>query len=246
MILAAGVALIATPEARAQTEIEPAAVETLRRMTEYLGSLDRFSVETDNALEDVLVSGQKIQYDFSGSVLIERPDKLRVERAGDRVDQLVVYDGKTLAIHDRIGGYYALAEAPAELDGLLHFARDTLDLVPPSGDLIYTNAYELLTGSLTSGFVVGKSMIDGVRCDHLAFRNPAVDWQIWIADGDEPLPRKYVVTTRDDPAHPQYEIRMRRWNIAPAPDEAAFVFAAPEDAREVEFLRLDSGRSAGR
>jgi hypothetical protein len=246
-LVALSVAFIGPTEGRSEaTDIEPAAVEILRKMTDYVGSLDGFGLETENMLEEVLDSGQKIQYDFTARILIERPNKLRVERGGDLLDQLAIYDGKTLAIHDRLRGYYAVTEAPNDLDGLLHFARDTLDLVPPSGDLVYTNSFELLTGSLTSGFVVGKSVVDGVRCDHLAFRNPVVDWQIWIAEGDEPLPRKYVMTTRDDPTQPQYLVLMRNWNLAPEPGKAAFVFSAPKDAGKIEFLRMDSGHTAGR
>jgi hypothetical protein len=77
----------------------------------------------------------------------QRPNKLRVDRTGDLIDQLSIYDGKTLAIHDRTRGYYAVTNAPGDIDGLLHFARDTLDLVPPTGDFLYKNAFELLTGS---------------------------------------------------------------------------------------------------
>jgi hypothetical protein len=243
---AIAVSAAATEDPALDLGVEPEATRILKRMTDYLGSLQSFSLDTENMLEDVLVSGQKIQYDFSARVLIERPNKLRVERTGDLLDQLAIYDGKSLAIHDRMRGYYAVTEAPSDLDGLLHFARDTLDLVPPTSDLVYTNAFELLTGSLTSGFVVGKSMVEGVRCDHLAFRNPLVDWQIWIAEGDEPLPRKYVLTTRDDPAQPQYLVFMRNWNLAPESGKAAFVFSAPKDAEKIEFLRMDSGHTAGR
>jgi hypothetical protein len=246
VVFALFVALTPPTEVRAETaQIEPAAVELLRKMTDYVGGLGRFGLETENMLEEVLVSGQKIQYDFTAKVLIERPNKLRVERTGDLIDQLSIYDGKTLAIHERTRGYYAVTDAPSDLDGLLHFARDTLDLVPPTGDFVYTNAFELLTGSLTSGFVVGKSVVDGVRCDHLAFRNPVVDWQVWIAEGDEPLPRKYVMTTRDDPAQPQYLVLMRNWNLAPKPGKASFAFSAPKGAEKIEFIRVDSGHTAG-
>ena len=78
--------------------VDPAAVEILRRMTDYLGSLQRFSVDTQNTYEDVLDSGQKIQYDLSARVVIQRPNKLRAERTGDLVNQVVVYDGKTLTV----------------------------------------------------------------------------------------------------------------------------------------------------
>ncbi len=230
--------------AQAQTPIvEPDATRILKRMTDYIGHLQRFSLDTDNMYEDVLVSGQKIQYDFTASVVIRRPNRLRAEQAGDLFQQLLVYDGKTLTIYNPGDNYYAATAAPDNIDDLLHFARDTLDIVPPTGDIIFTNAFELLTANITSAVVIGKSMVGGVKCDHLAITNPVVDWQIWIADGDEPLPYKYVLTTKDDPVHPQYIVFMSNWNIEPKVKDATFEFTPPKGAQEIEFIRMDTGHT---
>jgi hypothetical protein len=191
--------------------------------------------------DEVLDTGQKIQYDprpasrFSG--------RTRCGRAkGDLVSQVVIYDGKTLAVYNRSNNYYAVAAAPDNIDDALHFARDALDIVPPSGDLIYSNAFDLLTAQVTSGMVVGKSMIGGVKCDHLAFGGPVVDWQIWIADGDKPLPLKYVITTKDDPAQPQYMVLMSNWKVAPKLNDAMFKFTPPQGAKKTDFIRLDADK----
>lgn len=235
------------PEARAQTTaVDPAATQILRRMTDYLGGLQQFSLDTQNTFESVFESGQKIQFDVSASVVIQRPNKLRAERKGDLVSQVVYYDGKTLTIYNPADNYYAVAAAPDNIDDTLHFARDALDIVPPSGDLIYRNAFDLLTAQLASGVVVGKSMIGGVRCDHLAFSGPVVDWQIWIADGDKPLPRKYVIVTKADPAQPEYMVLMSNWNVAPNLNDALFHFSPPQGAKKTDFLRLDAGPTSAR
>jgi len=226
--------------------IEPEAARLLKRMTDYLGGLESFSLSTDNMIEEVLDTGQKIQYDFTSSIEIQRPNRLRADRTGDMLEQHFIYDGKSLMIYNPKDGYYAQAAAPDNIDDLLHFARDTLDIVPPSGDMVFTNAYELLMTPVTSGGVVGKSIVGGVRCDHLAFRTPLVDWQIWIADGDEPLPYKYVLTTMDDPALPQYLVLMSDWNVDPRFDETLFEISAPEGAQEIDFLRIDADPSSAR
>lgn len=242
---ALALALTVSTEARAQ-DIDPAALKILRRMTDYLGSLQRFSLDTQNTFEDVLESGQKIQYDLSTSVTVQRPNKLRAERKGDLVNQFAVYDGKTLTVYNVDKKYYATSPAPDNIDAALNFAREALGIVPPSGDLIYTNAFGLLTAQVTSGNVVGKSMIGGVRCDHLAFTGPLVDWQIWISDGDKPLPRKYVITTKDDPARPQYTVLMSNWNVSPNLNDALFKFSPPGGAKKTDFIRLDTGNAPAR
>lgn len=232
-------------EVRAQTpSVDPVATQILHRMTDYLGNLRQFSVHTDNTLEEVLESGQKIQHDMSANVMIQRPNKLRAERNDGLIRQTFFYDGKTLTIWNPEDNYYAVAVAPPTIEAMLHFARDSLDIVPPSGDLVYENAYDLLTETVTSGFVVGKSIVGGVKCDQLAFSGPIVDWQIWIAEGDKPLPHKYVITTKDDPVYPQYVVLMSDWNVAPDLNDTLFGFEPPHDAKETEFILMDTAETS--
>jgi hypothetical protein len=77
-----------------------------------------------------------------------------------------------------------------------------------------------------------------VECEHLAFRDLDVDWQIWIEVGDKPLPRKYVITSKAVGGAPQYTLRMRDWktNVTPAAD--AFSFKPPEGASGVSISVL--------
>jgi len=224
--------------------IDPDALQILKSMTDYLGSQQRFSMHTENTYEDVLATGQKIQFHYSSSVVAQRPDKLRAELSDGQASQLFVYDGEILTMHESGSGFFATVTAPDNLDDLLVFARDELDLVPPTGDMIFTNAFELLTASVTSGFVVGTTVIDGVSCYHLAFTTPVVDWQVWIAEGDKPLPYRYVLTTRDDPAQPQFVTVVSNWNTQPKIDAKTFAFEAPANAIEIDFIGFDAGASA--
>jgi hypothetical protein len=63
-----------------------------------------------------------------------------------------------------------------------------------------------------------------------------VDWQIWIQEGKQPLPRKIVITTRDMANAPQFSVVITRWNLAPAFDESVFTFKPSKEAKKVEFL----------
>ena len=123
----------------------------------------------------------------------------------------------------------------------MEFARIKLDIVAPAGDFIDKNAYEILMTDVSSGFVVGKSMVEGVLCDHLAFRASQVDWQIWIQEGKQPLPRKFVITSRDVVNAPQFEVTVTKWNLNPRFAADEFSFSPPKDAKKVEFLPVDTG-----
>jgi len=131
---------------------------------------------------------------------------------------------------------YAQVAAPGTLEDMLDFARTKLDIVAPAGDLVYKNAYDILMDGVTDGMVVGKAVIEGVRCDHLAFRAPQVDWQIWIQDGAQPLPRKVVITTLDVPNAPQFSVTVTHWNLNPAFDAQTFRFTPQAGDKQIEFL----------
>ncbi len=220
------------------TGVDPEALATLKQMTDHLGGLQRFSVHGHGTLEVVLVSGQKLQFDNDLTLLVERPNRLLATRRGEIAEQRFVYDGKSLTfLNPEGGGFYATVAAPATLEAMLDFARDELDLVAPAADLLYADAYEALTSDMTAGFVVSrKAMLGDEACTHVAFRKPGVDIQLWISNAPDHLPRKYVLTTTDMAADPQFILTLSDWDPAPKTDAKSFEFVAPKGATRVDFL----------
>ena len=97
---------------------------------------------------------------------------------------------------------------------------------------------------IKGAIAVGPSLVWGVECDQYAFRQDDVDWQLWIEKGKTPVPRKLVITTRQEEGQPQY-VAVLRWDLAPKLDDKTFVFAPPKDARRIVF-RTTEGQPAGR
>ena len=235
-VFAAAAATLPIASVAQLSEVDPDAIYLLRRSTEYLSSLKQFRVEADTTIEAVLPAGQKLQFGHRVAVTVQRPDKLRVDRVGELISQVFYYDGKSLSVNLPDDKYYATVPAPPTIEPMLDFARDRLDVIAPGADFVYKNAFERLTAGLTSAVIVGTGVIGGVRCTHIAFRNPEVDWQIWIQEGDKPLPRKFIVTSKRMPESPQFVVVMSKWDAAPKLTDAMFRFAPPKDSRQIEFL----------
>ena len=238
-------ALAATPmEAIAQAPaVDPAATRILKRMTDYVGSLKQFSVHTQIDLEDLLVTGQRIDEDIAASVTVSRPNKLRAERRGGLVDQAFYYDGKTLTLYNGSANVYATEPAPKSVPELLDYTREKLGLVMPVSDLVYPNAYALLMQDVTFAALIGKSVIGRMKCDHLLFSRPGVDFQVWVAESGPPLPCKYVVTDRANPGWMSISTVMSDWNVAPDVADARFTFVPPKGAKQITFLPLEASGS---
>jgi hypothetical protein len=214
--------------------LDPAAMDALNEMGTYLRSLKDFQVTATITSEDVLSDGEKLTYTHTTNVLAARPDKLRVDVQGDQKSRLMLYDGKTFTLFARRAGYYATVKAPPTIGELIDAVRDKYDIEIPLVDLFLWGGPHASTNEITEASDFGLSEVEGTTCEHYAFRQPGLDWQVWIQLGDHPLPRKIVLTTTTDEARPQHT-SVLTWNLAPSYNDAAFVFNPPADAHKIVF-----------
>lgn len=224
-------------ETRAEAlTVDPAATEILKRMTDYLGSLKQFSVQTQNSLEDMLPTGHRIDLDVSAEVIISRPNKLRSERKGDLVNQIFYYNGKALTLYNRTGNVYATETVPDTFENLFKFMYESLGFAIPVSDLIYSDAYPLLMQDVHYAVVIGKTYIGGMKCDHLLFSRAGVDFQVWVSEGPRPLPLKYVVTDTATSGHLSISTLMSDWDVEPGVTDDQFIFVPPKGAQAINFM----------
>lgn len=218
--------------------VDPAAVQKLKEATDFLAGLPQFSVKTDNVIEELQFSGHRVDYDLSNSVTVKRPDKMLAARAGGLMDQRLFYDGKSMTLYNPQEKVYATESAPDTIEKMIELAREKIGILLPAADLLYRDAFPLFMQDVTLAVVVGESVINGVKCTHLLFSRPEVDFQLWIADGDKPWPLKYVVSETGTPERLSITTILSDWNTAPAVDDALFRFVPPQGTQAIEFLPL--------
>jgi hypothetical protein len=214
-----------TPEANAKSR--------LKAMSDYMAAQKNFSFNYDTYLEVVTTENQKLGLASSGTMTVSRPDKLRTTRTGGFADVEFVFDGKTLTMLGKNANAYAQAEAPGTIDQLVDTLREKYHRPLPGADLLMSNIHDQLMPEITNAKDLGSGVIDGVECDHLAFRTKDVDWQIWVAQGDRPYPCRYVITSTQVTRAPGYSIDLRDWKTDASITPAAFAFAAPANARKL-------------
>jgi len=228
-------------DARAQAPaVDPVAVQALKKMTDYLDGLKQFSVKGQIIVEEMQSSGHRVDHDLSVNVTVQRPNKMRALRTGELMNQRFFYDGKTMTVYNPDQKVYATDKAPDTIEKVITFARETAGVLLPAADLIYRNAFPLMMQDVTLAVVVGKAVVGGVRCDHLLFSRPEVDFQVWVSEGKQPWPRKYVVTETATPSKLALTTFLSNWNIAPAVDDAQFKFVAPKGTKAGTFLQLET------
>ncbi|MBR0694467.1 DUF2092 domain-containing protein [Bradyrhizobium lablabi] len=248
---AASVAILAAVNSRDARADDSASL--LKAMTDYTAAQKSITATFDSDVEVITPDLQKIQFASSGQLRMARPDKLRVKRTGGYADVDLVYDGKLVSLYGNNAKAYVQTEAPGTIDQLVDAIQAKTGAAMPGTDLLLTNSFDVLTSDVIEGRHIGQGVVDGVECEHLAFRGHDTDWQIWIQTGAQPIPRKYVITSKTIAGAPQYTLRIKDWKTDPIADADAFAFKPPEGAMKVgldsdvmiEFDEVPAGTTAG-
>ena len=230
-----GVALLRGAEQEAP-KIEPKADQCLQAMSSYLAGLKTYAFQVEELFDDVLDDGQKIQLGNQRHLRVSRPDKMFGEGQGDTKNSQFYYNGKTATIVDRTHETYATVTVPGTIDAMLEDLHERFDTHQTLADFLFADPYKVFTEHVLSGTYLGLHYVGKTKCHHLAFHQEHLDWQIWIDAGDQPLPRKYVITFATQKNQPQYIALIHRWDVNPTLSEDLFQFQPPEGVRKVDFL----------
>jgi hypothetical protein len=227
-------------KAKAKAAVVPKGVDQkadalLKKMSNTLASTKRFEVDVAHTMEAVTSKGQKIQFAAASEVAVERPAKLKTDRLGPLADTQFVYDGKEITVYGKKAKLYAQTPAPKTLDKTIDFAREKFDLDAPGADLLYSDPYKILMEDAVSGKYLGLEPIGDHMCHHLAYRGHDTDWQIWVQDGPQALPCRFVITSKKVEGQPQFSMTFSDWNLAPQFSADEFTFTPPKDATQIDF-----------
>jgi hypothetical protein len=208
-------------------------------MSDLLRQAPRFSFATSEIRDVVGPDGTMQQHSIGHKTYVERPNRLRRELAvGDTMITAVISDG-TLGVHGARQKFYAMAPVPDSLDAALDFLGERLDMRMPIADLLYSSPYESYVDANTVGQYLGQETVDGASCHHLAFQHPAIDFEMWLEDGEQPLPCKIVLTYKLDEGVPKSVLSFSEWDLSPDFPADLFVYTPPEGYARIPFRALE-------
>jgi hypothetical protein len=240
------VAMAAAPGANAQTAaataaqqsasaVDPASVQALKDMGAYLQTLKRFRASVDLTGERVLADGQKLQHTATASLDVDRPNRIRAVMNSARSHRELFYDGAAVTLYTPAQKYYSTVAFGGTLAELVSKLEEAYGVEIPLSDLFTWGTPAAPVDKIESAMNAGQDFVDEELCDHYAFRQGQLDWQVWITSGGKPLPRKIVVTYRGDDARPQ-STSLLDWNLKPSFKDTVFKFVPPKGATKIEIV----------
>jgi hypothetical protein len=224
-----------------QVTIDEKSKKIMMDMDNYLTGLKEFSFQSKGYFEVVdSASAKKEKINNSGELFLKRPNKVKVQRKGEKADLEFFCDGKQVTMYGKKLNYYSSAPVTGNLDDILDNINEKFNISLPAADLLYSDVYEGLMQDIVSGKYIGKEKIANVTCDHLSFTGKEVDWQIWVEDGAKKLPRKYLITSKLIEGKPEASIEIAEWKTDLKLDDKMFVFTPPKGSKKIDFVELKS------
>jgi hypothetical protein len=218
--------------------VEPRADELLKRMGDYLGQAQFFSVRAEVWQDVQLSSGQRIQAGRTIELQVRRPNRLRAQVHSPRRNRELIYDGNAITLLNRVSNFYGAVHTSGSLDEAMDLACERFGITMPLEDFIRSDPHKDLLEKATSGADIGPVSVMGAPCEHLAFTQDNIDWQIWIEDGPRPVPRKFVITYKDEPDSPQYTAIFSNWDFTTKLPDFVFKFEPPPGASKIRVREI--------
>jgi len=246
MALATGCAILGpspeeepAPSAAFLAQRSEQALAALRRMSEFLASRPTLRFEADIQYDAVQTSGQKIEFGSHRKYSLARPDRVRVDVAHWNGEQeMIAFDGNRLWATLSESRIYASMEYTGSTPDALDLLVNDYGLASPLSDLFRRDLADEIADRVISARELRTVTIAGVRCDHLAFRGQRVDFQLFIQQGEEPVPVRFIIDYHTEAGSPQFRARLHDWDVAPAVPDSLFRFSPAAGAQRVPFPEL--------
>lgn len=229
----------ATEHGRANPLIDKDAMAILMKMADFLSQTKNFSVTIETGYDVVQETGQKIEFGAVRNVIIQRPDRIRVDirqRDGTRAE--FIFDGKQIYFFNEGAQVYGMVERAGTIDEAMRYFTEDLQMRLPLSELFSTDIPRLFKDRVRDLAYIDTAAIDGGSCDHLAARTDTVDFQVWIEQGEMPLPKRTIIAYNDAAGEPHFWAQFKEWDLAPEISEAVFTIKPPKGAEQIPFVSL--------
>ena len=206
----------------------------LKEMSKNMAALQSFAYSVEERREQVGRGGGKTERKATRRVFLRRPNSLAFTGTGDAGETAGWYNGKDLTLLSHRDKVWARGPMPPTLDEALDFLAAEYAVHMPTADLLYSSPYDALMTKDTTGGWVDIQKIGDRSCDHLAYKQAVVDWEIWLGPTGR-LPCQLKITYKQDPGQPSTTLTYQGLDTEVTDD--TFTAKVPDGYQRIKVVR---------
>jgi len=210
------------------------ALNQLVASADFLAAASSYRFEADLSFDVLQRNGQKLEFGETRTATIRRPDRLRIDvrrRGGEQ--RSLYFDGQHVSVDLPQHDAFVRVEKPGTIDAILDYMSTELQVPIPLDPFLSSHFAADSRDRIETGYFVDVEQFGDRWCEHFAYRMPEVDFELWIEEGDRPLPCRVVIAYKREAGDPQFVAQFRRWDLAAETPDSLFVFEPSESAEHL-------------
>jgi hypothetical protein len=204
-------------------------------MSQTVAATQAFAYTATETRERVKQGGTKAQEQSTRHIVVRRPNAIMFTDKGDDRDAAIYYDGKHVTLVSNRNKVWARGPVPPTLDEAMDFVSAEYAIQIPTADLLYSSPYDAMMTKDTTGGWVDTQQIGQRTCEHLAYRQEVVDWEIWL--NEKHLPCQVKITYKHEPGQPVTTVVYSDWNPSPQVSDDTFAAKIPDGYQRIKIMR---------
>lgn len=226
-------------KADAGAQVDPKVIEIMKQLSDAMQSVEHVRVKTYDVIEEVGKDGIKLQLQQVRTVVLSRPDKLKVDSRGDISNKTIYLDGNIITLQDHDENVYSQKPYTGKVEDAMDNVLIPYGLSVPMAEFLSSQPYVTLMKKAKSAKYLGEHLVGEIKCHHLLVQQENLYWQLWV-DTSMPFIHKVVITYPDKPGQPTYTVNYASAEKLDSAPLEEFAFTAKPDAIKIQFMPLDT------
>jgi len=223
--------------ANSYAQYDSIAVAILDSMSDKVSVLETCSFRFNSEFDISNSEFGLITHSESGNIYLKGPDKMCIERKGDKGHRKFFYDGKTYSLYSFDKNQFASAPATISIIELVDSLSSYYGVEVPGIDIFYPDFVDNILATSNNLVFLGSVRIDNTDCYHIAGAADDMTFQFWIETEPPGLPVKMSIVYINKPEKPRYSIRFSDWKLNEEISDSVFEFTAPEGAKKIKLIK---------
>lgn len=178
-----------------------------------------------------------ITHSESGTVYLKGPDKMLIEKKGDKGHKNFYYNGNAFLLYSFDKNQYATVPASMSNIELIDSLSSLYGVEFPGADILYPDFVDNLLETSNNLIYLGLTSVGDKECYHIAGARDDMTFQFWIDADKYSLPVRMSLVYITKPESPRYSIVFTDWKLNENIDDTMFEFSVPSGAQLIKLIK---------
>ena len=222
---------------KSYSQIDSVAVAILDSASDRISELETCSFKFYTEFDKTSDEFGLVTHSEFGTFYLKGPDKLFIEKKGDKGHSKFFYNGNTFLLYSIDKNQYASMPASMTLIEFIDSVSLTYGIEFPGADIFYPDFVDNILDNSDNLECIGLTMVGELECYHIVGTAEDMTFQFWVSSDGKYRLMKMMIDYILKAQTPRYRIVFADWKFDEPMDDMMFEFTPPADAIKIKIRK---------